>query len=115
MRIQPSLGVLVLVCFSLSVGTTASTGPDDRPLTDPKSVVSTSNPPARPAPIDDLYYTRNVCGAAWSPDGQQIDFTTDITRRANLWKVRAPGGWPIQLRRSDDRLYSAIWWPGGKW
>ena len=115
MRIQPSLGVLVLVCFSLSVGTTASTGPDDRPLTDPKSVVSTSNPAARPAPIDDLYYTRNVFGAAWSPDGQQIVFTTDISGRANLWKVRAPGGWPIQLTQSDDRQYSAIWSPDGKW
>jgi len=115
MRIEPSLVVLVLVCFSLSAGTTASTGPDDRPLTDPKSVVSTSNPAARPAPIDDLYYTRNVFGAAWSPDGQQIVFTTDISGRANLWKVRAPGGWPIQLTQSDDRQYSAIWSPDGKW
>jgi Tol biopolymer transport system component len=115
MRIQPSLGVLLLVCFSLSTGTTASTGPDDRPLTDPKSVVSTSNPAARPAPIEDLYYTRNVFGAAWSPDGQQIVFTTDISGRANLWKVRASGGWPIQLTQSDDRQYSAIWSPDGKW
>ena len=115
MRIQPSLGVLVLVCFSLSAGTTASTGPDDRTLTDPKSVVSTANPAARPAPIDDLYYTRNVFGAAWSPDGQQIVFTTDISGRANLWKVRAAGGWPIQLTQSDDRQYSAVWSPDGKW
>jgi dipeptidyl aminopeptidase/acylaminoacyl peptidase len=94
---------------------TASTGPDDRPLTDPKSVVSGSNSGARPAPIDDLYYTRSVFGAAWSPDGKQIAFTTDISGRSNLWKVRASGGWPIQLTPSDDRQYSAVWSPDGKW
>jgi Tol biopolymer transport system component len=93
----------------------ASTGPDDRPLTDPKSVVSASNAAARPAPVDDLYYTRSVFGAAWSPDGQQIVFTSDIAGRSNLWKVRASGGWPIQLTQSDDRQYSAVWSPDGKW
>jgi dipeptidyl aminopeptidase/acylaminoacyl peptidase len=92
-----------------------STGPDDRPLTDPKSVLSASNSAARPAPIDDLYYTRSVFGAAWSPDGQQIVFTSDISGRSNLWKVRASGGWPIQLTQSDDRQYSAVWSPDGKW
>jgi dipeptidyl aminopeptidase/acylaminoacyl peptidase len=92
-----------------------STGPDDRALTDPKSVLSASNPLARPAPVDDLYYTRSVFGAAWSPDGQQIVFTTDISGRSNLWKVRASGGWPIQLVQSDDRQYSAVWSPDGKW
>jgi dipeptidyl aminopeptidase/acylaminoacyl peptidase len=92
-----------------------SSGPDDRTLTDPKSVVSASNSAARPAPIDDLYYTRSVSGAAWSPDGQQIAFTTDISGRPNLWKVRASGGWPIQLAQSDDRQYNAVWSPDGKW
>jgi dipeptidyl aminopeptidase/acylaminoacyl peptidase len=93
----------------------ASTGPDDRPLTDPKSVVSASNPAARPAPVDDLYYTRSVFGAAWSPDGQQIAFTSDFSGRPNLWKVRASGGWPVQLTQSDDRQYNGVWSPDGKW
>jgi dipeptidyl aminopeptidase/acylaminoacyl peptidase len=92
-----------------------STGPDDRPITDPKSVISAPNPAARPAPVDDLYYTRSVFGAAWSPDGQQIVFTTDLSGRFNLWKVRASGGWPIQLSQSDDRQYNAVWSPDGKW
>jgi hypothetical protein len=52
--------------------------PDDRPLTDPKSVVSASNAAARPAPIDDLYYTRSVFAPAWSPDGNQIVFVSDL-------------------------------------
>jgi dipeptidyl aminopeptidase/acylaminoacyl peptidase len=115
MRIDRLLGLFVILCWSLCARLGASTGPDDRPLTDPKSVVSASNPAARPAPVDDLYYTRIVFGAAWSPDGQQIVFTTDISSRPNLWKVRASGGWPIQLVQSDDRQYGAVWSPNGKW
>src|SRR5882762_5680554 len=115
MRIQRLLRLLIVICFSLCKLLAGSTGPDDRPLTDPKSVLSVSNSAARPVPLDDLYYTRSVFGAAWSPDGQQIVFTTNISGRSNLWKVRASGGWPIQLPQSDDRQYSAVWSPDGKW
>jgi dipeptidyl aminopeptidase/acylaminoacyl peptidase len=115
MRIQRLLRFLLVICWSTRGLLMASTGPDDRPLTDPKSVVSASNPAARPAPIDDLYYTRSVFGPAWSPDGQQIVFTSDMSGRSNLWKVSASGGWPIQLVQSDDRQYGAAWSPDGKW
>jgi len=115
MRIQRLLALLVVICCSRHALSAASTGPDDRQFTDPKSVVSASDPAARPAPLDDLYYTRSVFGAAWSSDGQQIVFTTDISGRSNLWKVRASGGWPIQLTQSDDRQYRAAWSPDGKW
>ena len=115
MRIRQLLALLVVVCCSLCTSLAASTGPDDRPITDPKSVVSSSNSSARPAPIDDLYYTKSVFGAAWSPDGQQIAFTSDIAGRFNLWKVNASGGWPVQLTQSDDRQYNAAWSPDGKW
>jgi len=115
MRIQQSSAWLAAFCCVFCASLAASTGPDDRRLTDPKSVASASNPAARPAPIDDLYYTRSVSGAAWSPDGQQILFTSDLAGRSNLWKVRASGGWPIQLTQSDDRQYGAAWSPDGKW
>jgi dipeptidyl aminopeptidase/acylaminoacyl peptidase len=115
MEIRQLLALLVVLCCSLCAPLDAATGPDDRVLTDPKSVVSASNSTARPAPVDDLYYTRNVFGAAWSPDGQQIVFTSDLSGRLNLWKVRASGGWPIQLAQSDDRQYNAAWSPDGKW
>ncbi|HEX8878395.1 MAG TPA: S9 family peptidase, partial [Candidatus Acidoferrum sp.] len=115
MTIQRLAGLLFVFCCGLFASDTVATGPDDRPLTQPKSVLSATNPDARPAPIDDLYYTRSVFGAAWSPDGQQIVFTTDMSGRFNLWKVRASGGWPIQLTQSDDRQYSAVWSPDGKW
>jgi dipeptidyl aminopeptidase/acylaminoacyl peptidase len=106
---------LFLIGASTCVVVCASNGPDDRPLTDPKSITSASNSVARPAPIDDLYYTRNVFGPAWSPDGTDIVFISDLAGRPNLWKVKASGGWPIQLTQSDDRQYNAVWSPDGKW
>ncbi len=119
MKIQRCLGSIPAVClglFACSLACSfASTGPDDRSITDPQSVVSTSNPAARPAPIDDLYYTHGVYGTAWSPDGKQISFTSDLAGRPNLWKVNAAGGWPIQLTQNDDRQYGGTWSPDGKW
>src|SRR5579872_1091412 len=93
----------------------AQNSPDDRRMTDPKSVVSASNAGAGPVPIPQLYYTRSTYGPAWSPDGRDVVFTTNLTGRANLWKVSAAGGFPIQLLQSDDRQSGAVWSPDGKW
>jgi len=101
MRIQRMLGPSAVICCGLCALLAGSTGPDDRPLTDPESVVSTSNPASRPVPS--------------TTSTTQIAFTSDISGRSNLWKVRASGGWPIQLTQSDDRQYSAVWSPNGRW
>lgn len=101
--------LLATICYA------QSSGPDDRQITDPKSIESASNPAARPIPIDDLYFTRSVSNASWSPDGNEIVFTTDITGRSNLWKVSSRCGWPIQLAQSDERQYGETWSPDGKW
>jgi dipeptidyl aminopeptidase/acylaminoacyl peptidase len=93
----------------------AATSPDDRQITDPKSVVSPANPNAGPVPVSQLYYTRSTSGPAWSPDGREILFTTNMTGRFNLWKVAAAGGWPIQLLESNERQSGAVWSPDGKW
>ena len=107
---------LSLLLFFVSSSTLAQTsGPDARQISDPKSIKSASNPNARPIPIDDLYFTRSVSSASWSPDGKEIAFTTDISGRSNLWKVNADGGWPTQLAQSDERQYGEIWSPDGKW
>ena len=107
----PRLALILI--FSLTVF--ASDSPDTREITDPKSLSSLAEPGAAPVPIDDLFYTRSVTGAAWSPDGKEIVFTTNLTGRFNLWKVNAEGGWPVQLSQSDDRQYGGAWSPNGKW
>lgn len=93
----------------------AASSPNERQITDPKSVTSPNNPAARPVPVDDLYYTRAVHSPSWSPDGREIAFTTNLTGRVNLWKVSASRDWPIQLSQSDDRQSGPVWSPNGKW
>ncbi|HEY7056698.1 MAG TPA: S9 family peptidase [Vicinamibacterales bacterium] len=102
------------VAIGMSLGV-QSPGPDARQVTDPRTLTSESNRNARPIPVDDLYFTRSLGGASWSPDGKEILFTTDISSRMNLWKVSAAGGWPVQLSQSDERQYSGTWSPDGKW
>ncbi|MFI5184717.1 MAG: TolB family protein, partial [Vicinamibacteria bacterium] len=114
MRIPRTLLAMGLALLP-SLPASAAAGPAGRTLTDPRSIASVANPDAKPIPIDDLYFTRRVSGATWSPDGREVAFTTDISGRNNLWKVSAAGGWPIQLAQSDDRQFGAAWSPDGKW
>ena len=115
MKIVREIALLVVALRCLGAVLAGSTGPDDRAITDPKAIVSAANSSARAVSVDDLFYTRSVFGAAWSPDGQDVLFSSDISGRFNLWKVRAPGGWPIQLTQSDDLQSGAAWSPDGKW
>src|SRR5579884_377106 len=92
-----------------------ASSPEDRTVTDPRSIVSPTNPNAAPAGIDELVYTRSTEAPAWSPDGNEVAFTTNLTGRYNLWKVAADGGWPLQLTQSEDLQFSATWSPDGKW
>src|SRR5690349_16438712 len=86
----------------------------ERPLTDPKSVVSEARPGGA-VPVADLYFSRGLGDAAWSPDGKQIVVSTNLTGRFNLWRMDAAGGWPVQLTRSDDRQSGITISPDGKW
>ena len=106
---------IALVVFATAIVSAAATSPDTREITDPKKITSTEMAGAGAVPIDDLFYTRNTGGGAWSPDGKEIVFSSNFTGRFNLWKVNASGGWPIQLSQSDDRQTEAIWSPDGKW
>jgi dipeptidyl aminopeptidase/acylaminoacyl peptidase len=74
----------------------------ERPVTDPKSIVSPADPQAAPVPIDDLVFSRGVLDAAWSADGRQLFVSTNLTGRYNIWRTDADGSWPVQLTQSDD-------------
>jgi dipeptidyl aminopeptidase/acylaminoacyl peptidase len=105
--------LLLAYLLSVSLVAAAVRSPDERPITDPKSIVSQPNSNAGPLPVEDLFYTRTVVGATWSPDGNDVVFTTNLTGRINLWRVPATGGWPLQLSPSDDRQMSPDWSPTG--
>src|SRR3954451_9157898 len=101
--------------FAAAAGASSSSSPDSRQATDPKSVVSVDAPETVPVPIDDLFFTRATSGGSWSPDGKEIAFTSNFTGRANLWKVSADGGWPLQMSQSDDRQQGGAWSHDGRW
>ena len=115
MKIFSRVATVSLVLLFSDCLLAQSAGPDDRRITDPQSIRSDANPKARPVPIDDLYFTRSLGGASWSPDGKEIAFTMDMSGRSNLWKVSSAGGWPIQLVQSDERQYGGTWSPDGRW
>jgi dipeptidyl aminopeptidase/acylaminoacyl peptidase len=105
----------IWVLFCLVLPLSAQSGPKDRELTDPKSIVSASLSQARPVPISDLAASRKTGWGAWSPDGKEVAFCTNLAGHMNLWKVSARGGWPIQLTESDDRQSGPHWSPDGQW
>ena len=106
---------LTLFLAAASLAFVFARSPEDRAITDPATITSTKNADARPVPIDDLFFSRTISGPAWSPDGKDIVFTTNLTGRANLWKMSSTGSWPVQLAVSDDRQFGATYSPDGKW
>lgn len=106
------LTALMATCSILCI---FARSPEERTITDPSSIASAPNAAARPIPIDDLFFSRNITDPSWSPDGKEIVFSTNLTGRLNLWKVTANGGWPVQLVVADDRQFSGIWSPDGRW
>jgi Tol biopolymer transport system component len=106
---------VVASLLSMVVPAWAASGPAERALTDPHSIVSATNPDARPVPIDDLFYTRSTYTPAWSHDGRWVAFSTNLTGRANIYKIAAAGGWPMQMVQSDDRQFFPVFSPDDKW
>jgi len=108
---------LLRVVISLAVTSSFVTAQIDTHLqpSEPGDVRALSNASASAIPIDDLYYTRSVGAAAWSPDGKEIVLVTNLSGRMNLWKVASSGGWPIQLSQSDEAQLDPTYSPDGKW
>jgi len=106
---------ITILIAAASLAFVFARSPEERTITDPATITSARNATARPVPIDDLFFSRGISGASWSPDGKEIVFGTNLTGRFNLWKVSASGGWPVQLAVSDDRQGTPMWSPDGKW
>jgi dipeptidyl aminopeptidase/acylaminoacyl peptidase len=108
MRVLPAFVMLVLVCAVPVAGQPPAF------TTDPQQVASQRKPGVQSFDLEKLYLTRLVGGTAWSPDGKQIVFVTNISGRNNLWFVPATGGWPVQFTVSNQRQSAPAWSPDGK-
>ena len=106
--------IALCICAILPVSIAASSGPDTRTATDPKSIHSDPKAAAKQVPIEDLFMTRSVGGGAWSPDGREIVFESNASGRTNLWKMNSDGTKAAQLVHSDERQFAATWSPDGK-
>jgi dipeptidyl aminopeptidase/acylaminoacyl peptidase len=104
----------LLPLLLVSTAAVAAIPTPERPVTDPKSLVSPTDPQAAPVPIDDLVFSRSAGDAAWSADGRQLFVSTNLTGRFNIWRMDASGSWPVQLTQSDDRQGGFAVSPDGK-
>jgi dipeptidyl aminopeptidase/acylaminoacyl peptidase len=111
MRILFAFVILVLMVTNLVAEQDAAV------ITEPRQIQSKGNPGVQQwqLSIEKLFMVRRVGGAAWSPDGKQIAFISNISGRNNLWLAPAEGGWPVQLTISDQRQAQPAWSPDGKW
>jgi dipeptidyl aminopeptidase/acylaminoacyl peptidase len=51
---------------------------------------------------------------AWSPDGTQIAYLTNLSGSPQVWVVAAAGGYPRQITSYDDPAGGVAWSPDGK-
>jgi dipeptidyl aminopeptidase/acylaminoacyl peptidase len=89
--------------------------PLPKAITNPAELKSTSVDNLQKFTIAALYSTRQIGGSAWSPDGSEVAFISNISGRLNLWLIPSAGGWPTQLTISDQRQASPAWSPNGNW
>lgn len=90
--------------------------PAPQAITDPTQITSkTLKREVQPFSVDQMYRTRSIGGATWSPDGKRIAFVTNISGRSNIWLESSEAGWPSQLTVSDQRQADPNWSPNGKW
>ncbi|MFN2387180.1 MAG: prolyl oligopeptidase family serine peptidase [Thermoanaerobaculia bacterium] len=52
---------------------------------------------------------------AFSPDGRQIAFVSNLSGLPQIWKVASSGGWPEMVTALEDPVGSVTWSPDGAW
>ena len=105
------LGTMIVLMATL----TAAQQTALKVITDPQQIKSIPKADLGKLSIEKLYMTRAIGDTAWSPDGKQIVFVSNISGRNNLWIVPAEGGWPTQLTVSEQRQMQPAWSPNGRW
>lgn len=88
-------------------GYAEGSGPADRTVTDPQSVVSAARTGTGPVSVDSLLKTVRVGGAAISVDGRRVAYTSNASGRLNLWLMDVDGSNAHQLVESNDRQANA--------
>ncbi len=109
----PRLAFAIVICMSTFAAPQSL--PVPQAVTDPAQLQSATVENLQKFSIPALYSTRHTGDSAWSPDGKQVAFISNISGRSNLWTVPSTGGWPTQLTISDQRQASPAWSPDGKW
>ena len=124
---RKSLSYLTALVLLISISGPAQPKPAAKPpvklaapgptvaITDPSQITSKDKWDVQALSIEKLYMTREIGDSAWSPDGKQIAFISNISGRDNLWVVPSEGGWPVQLTVSNQRQQSPAWSPTGRW
>jgi dipeptidyl aminopeptidase/acylaminoacyl peptidase len=108
------LPILPLVLATLLAAADADS-PEARQPTDPATVASEVRTGAGPVSIESLFDERSIADGGWSSDGKKVVFSTNTSGRFNLWVTDESGGAPQQITTSDDRQFSPLWSPDGKW
>src|SRR6266568_3630050 len=82
--------------------------PEERTITDPAAISSARNADARPVPIDDLFFSRNITGPAWSPDGKWIAWQQDRggNEAYDIYLIPSSGGGAMNLTATADMTES---------
>jgi dipeptidyl aminopeptidase/acylaminoacyl peptidase len=95
-------------------GVALASGPGDRAVTDPVSVISTIQAGSKPVKVADVLDTTQLAGATVSPDGSRIAYVSNASGRLNLWIMHADGSGARQLLHSDDRQARPVFSHDGK-
>ncbi|MFN6962715.1 MAG: prolyl oligopeptidase family serine peptidase [Pyrinomonadaceae bacterium] len=67
----------------------------------------------QPYTIQQYLSIKSAGGPAFSPDGRQLAYLTNVTGTSQVWVVDLPNGKPRQLTNYDDNVSFVRWLPGG--